>query len=245
MVGVPGRPTRRTPRPPTAWTASKACSLGPQPLAQPRHSSGSCARAPPLGDRRRRCLALAARVRAARVATQPLVRINGRWVKVRPEDVQAAIKFMGRDTGGTMKMGEALRMAYASDLKQTGIPVVGLKPRAGWNHCWAATGRPSSNCSKHPKPSSARSVPTRPAACPGWSSSNASACACLADDMGLGKTISCSRAPGPRMRRSRPRTPKKSAASAIRCLACFRPSSLSPCPSSETGSTRPADSART
>src|SRR5690606_541197 len=61
----------------------------------------------------------------------PLVRINGRWVEVRPEDVQAAIRFIQENPGGQMSVGEAIRMAYGTDPRRTGIPTVGLET-SGW-----------------------------------------------------------------------------------------------------------------
>jgi len=120
----------------------------------------------------------------------PLVRINGRWVEVRPEDVQAAIKFMRENPGGTMKMGEALRMAYASDLKQTGIPVVGLEATGWLESLLGSDGAAKLELLDTPKtflgtlrPYQARGM--------SWLEflERIGLGACLADDMGLGKTI--------------------------------------------------------
>ncbi len=61
----------------------------------------------------------------------PLVKVNGRWVEIRPEDVHAAIKFIRESNGGEMSVGDALRLAYASDVKSTGIAVTGLEA-TGW-----------------------------------------------------------------------------------------------------------------
>ena len=61
----------------------------------------------------------------------PLVKVGGRWVEVRPEDVQAAVKFIGENPGGQMEVGEALRLAYATDVSQTGVPVLGMET-SGW-----------------------------------------------------------------------------------------------------------------
>jgi hypothetical protein len=38
---------------------------------------------------------------------QPLVRVNGRWVEIRPEDVQAAIRFIRENPGGEMRLGRS------------------------------------------------------------------------------------------------------------------------------------------
>ena len=61
----------------------------------------------------------------------PLIRLNGRWVEIRPEDVKAAIKFIRENPGGKMEVGRALRLAYASDVRDTGVPVLGMDA-TGW-----------------------------------------------------------------------------------------------------------------
>lgn len=61
----------------------------------------------------------------------PLVRIDGRWVEIRPEDVQAAIEFIRANPGGEMPLGEALRLAFGSDSKKVGLHVIGVEA-SGW-----------------------------------------------------------------------------------------------------------------
>jgi len=61
----------------------------------------------------------------------PLVRVNGRWVEIRPEDVKAAVKFIGENPGGEMQLSEAMRLAYTADTRETGLPVLGLDA-SGW-----------------------------------------------------------------------------------------------------------------
>lgn len=61
----------------------------------------------------------------------PLVRIGGKWVEIRPEDVTNAIKFISENPGGEMELGEAMRLALASDPTQTGVAVTGLHA-TGW-----------------------------------------------------------------------------------------------------------------
>jgi hypothetical protein len=61
----------------------------------------------------------------------PLVRIGGRWVEIRPEDVRAALRFVRENPGGKIRVSDALRLAYASDLRETGVPVTGLDA-SGW-----------------------------------------------------------------------------------------------------------------
>ncbi|MBY0111754.1 MAG: DEAD/DEAH box helicase [Phycisphaerales bacterium] len=121
----------------------------------------------------------------------PLVRMNGRWVEVRPEDVQSAIKFVREHPGGEMKVGEALRMAYASDPRETGVHITGLEA-TGWvaalMNAEAATQqlemiRPPERFHGTLRPYQVRGV--------SWMAflERIGLGLCLADDMGLGKTI--------------------------------------------------------
>lgn len=62
----------------------------------------------------------------------PLVRVNGQWVEVRPEDVDAAMRFIRENPGGTMTAGEALRIAYGADEEaRKGAPILGMRA-TGW-----------------------------------------------------------------------------------------------------------------
>jgi len=129
----------------------------------------------------------------------PLIRVNGRWVEVRPEDVQAAIEFIRENPGGEMKLAEAMRLAYASDAKQTGVPILGMDA-SGWVDQLLGSGGEQSGIDKGP----AQTVPIletpkkfkgtlRPYQLRGLSwlafLERFGFGACLADDMGLGKTV--------------------------------------------------------
>jgi len=61
----------------------------------------------------------------------PLVRVDGRWIEIRPEDVRHAIRFIHENPGGQIAVGAALRMAYGTDRAQTGLPIVGIDAK-GW-----------------------------------------------------------------------------------------------------------------
>jgi len=61
----------------------------------------------------------------------PLVRIDGKWVEIRPEDVEAAVEFIHQNPGGEMALGEALRMAFGADPKKIGLHVLGVEA-TGW-----------------------------------------------------------------------------------------------------------------
>ncbi|MEN0020487.1 MAG: DEAD/DEAH box helicase [Planctomycetota bacterium] len=121
----------------------------------------------------------------------PLVRYGGKWVEIRPEDVEAAIQFIRQNPGGEMAFGEALRIAFSSDAKQTGVPVLGLEV-GGW---LSAMLDQAGGLQKIPeletvdtflgtlRPYQARGV--------SWLAfmEQFGFGACLADDMGLGKTV--------------------------------------------------------
>ncbi len=128
-----------------------------------------------------------------RLAAQhsPLIRLDGRWVEIRPEDVRAAIEFLGRNPGGQMEVGRALKLAYASDPRQTGLPILGMDATG-----WVATvfGDASSNQTLPFLDPPRTFIGTlRPYQVKGLSwlafLDRLGLGACLADDMGLGKTI--------------------------------------------------------
>lgn len=124
----------------------------------------------------------------------PLVRIDGRWVEIRPEDVAAAVEFIRSNPGGEMALGEALRLAFGGDAKKIGLHVIGVE----------ATGWVSSILGGDAEGTTRTTVPqiTPPATFRGtlrpYQQRGLSWMAfleqfgfgcCLADDMGLGKTI--------------------------------------------------------
>ncbi|MBL4591051.1 MAG: DEAD/DEAH box helicase, partial [Phycisphaerales bacterium] len=63
--------------------------------------------------------------------SSPLIRIDGQWVEIRPEDVENAISFIKENPGGEMELGDAMQLALSSDAAQTGLPVTGLEA-TGW-----------------------------------------------------------------------------------------------------------------
>ncbi|KAA0214179.1 MAG: DEAD/DEAH box helicase [Leptolyngbya sp. PLA3] len=125
----------------------------------------------------------------------PLVRLGGRWVEIRPEDVQSAIKFISENPGGEMRLADAMRLAYGTDAKRTGIPVVGLEA-SGWvADVLGGGGDGGSAGERVPQleaPPGFRGT-LRPYQLRGlsWMAflEKFGLGACLADDMGLGKTI--------------------------------------------------------
>ncbi|GAB4383531.1 MAG: DEAD/DEAH box helicase [Phycisphaerales bacterium] len=126
---------------------------------------------------------------------QPLVRIGGRWVEIRPEDVQSAISFISENPGGEMRLADAMRLAFGSDARKTGIPVVGLEAE-GWVADILGSGgdgaRAGERVPQLDDPAGFRGT-LRPYQRRGlsWMAflERFGLGACLADDMGLGKTI--------------------------------------------------------
>ena len=126
--------------------------------------------------------------------SSPLVRIGGKWVEIRPEDVQNAIKFIRENPGGQMELGEAMRLALASDPSQTGVPVTGLHA-TGWVASIFGGGSSEGVSLQLPEletPGLFKGT-LRPYQKRGLSwmafMERFGFGACLADDMGLGKTV--------------------------------------------------------
>ena len=120
----------------------------------------------------------------------PLVMSRGQWIVLRPEDVEAALKFFeGREQRGTAPAAELLRESLALGAGHDDLPATEIEG-AGWlSELLSANGERK-----------LREIPT-PAAFEGelrpyqqrglaWLSflSSLGLGACLADDMGLGKT---------------------------------------------------------
>ncbi len=121
----------------------------------------------------------------------PLVMMGGRWVEIRPEDVKAAVAFMRENPGGEMTVGRAMRLAYASDQRETGLPVLGLQA-TGWVGDIFGSAAASTTVPMLGSPDGFVGA-LRPYQLKGLSwlafLDRFGLGACLADDMGLGKTI--------------------------------------------------------
>ncbi|MEM8834527.1 MAG: DEAD/DEAH box helicase [Planctomycetota bacterium] len=121
----------------------------------------------------------------------PLVRIRGRWVEVRPEDLDAAIAFLRDNPGGEISVGAAMRLAFGADLRQTGLPILGVDAE-GWI---AGLLDPNAETATMPMLEEPKGFigDLRPYQVKGlsWLSflDRLGLGSCLADDMGLGKTI--------------------------------------------------------
>ncbi len=122
----------------------------------------------------------------------PLVQIGGKWVEIRQEDIAHAVKFINDNPGGSMRFGEALRMAYAYDLGSTGVPVVGIDA-SGWVSALLGQDTADGATFKILEPPEGFQGELRPYQVKGMSwmafLDRLGLGPCLADDMGLGKTI--------------------------------------------------------
>ncbi|MDI6637845.1 MAG: DEAD/DEAH box helicase [Bacillota bacterium] len=123
----------------------------------------------------------------------PLVRVRGEWVEIRPEDVEAAIKFWDRRRkAGVLTVGEALATALqAGSGEESGLPVVRVDAE-GWIGDLIGRLSAGEKIQELPQPRGfAGSL--RPYQVRGYSwlsfLKEWGIGACLADDMGLGKTI--------------------------------------------------------
>ncbi len=127
----------------------------------------------------------------------PLVRIDGRWVEIRPEDVEAAVEFIRTNPGGEMALGEALRLAFGADAKKIGLHVLGVEA-TGWVSSILGGGKDAEGNAVRTTLPEIDAPPNfqgtlRPYQARGLSwmaflEQFGFGC-CLADDMGLGKTV--------------------------------------------------------
>ncbi len=120
----------------------------------------------------------------------PLVRINGRWVEIRPEDLERGVKFLKANSGGQATLVEAMRLAHF-DAADGALPVVGVDT-TGWV---AEVFGPQDSVEKlemleQPERFQGSLRPYQRAGV-SWLAflERYGMGACLADDMGLGKTI--------------------------------------------------------
>ena len=68
-----------------------------------------------------------------RLASQgsPLLRVNGQWVEIRPDDLHGAVRFLKEHPGGQMTVMQAIRLGNGLDGPETGLPILGLDAQ-GW-----------------------------------------------------------------------------------------------------------------
>ena len=122
---------------------------------------------------------------------EPLVRLRGKWVELKKEEIEAAIKFFKTQNSGEMKLSQALRLDATLEDPELPLPVNGFSA-SGWIS--ELLGRLSGKIkiSTLPQPDNFEGE-LRPYQITGFSwlayLQNYGLGSCLADDMGLGKTI--------------------------------------------------------
>lgn len=121
----------------------------------------------------------------------PLVRISGKWVELRPDDVRAARTFLSQNPGGSTSLGSALRLAFGIDAEEAGLHVRGVNAQ-GWTRRLFSPEDEGDRFEPLPQPRGVRGQ-LRPYQLNGLSwlafLDRLGLGACLADDMGLGKTV--------------------------------------------------------
>ena len=121
----------------------------------------------------------------------PLVRLNGRWVEVRREDLETGLKFLKQHPGGKMSLIEALRLAHGAAEDAKGLPILGMDAK-GWVAEVFGPTHASERLEMITQPRLFQGS-LRPYQLAGLSwlafLDRYGLGACLADDMGLGKTI--------------------------------------------------------
>lgn len=123
---------------------------------------------------------------------QPLVQIRGQWVELRPEQVEAAIRFWeSRRAQDQMSLADALQMSLAGDGSAAGLPVEDVETE-GWIDELIRHLGGRERLAELPPPTGFVGQ-LRPYQVRGYSwlefMRQWGFGACLADDMGLGKTI--------------------------------------------------------
>ena len=124
---------------------------------------------------------------------QPLVRVRGRWVELRPQDAEAALALMGRKTGagaGHMTAGEVLRIGLGLAPTVDGLPVVEVRADGWMADFLGGTADRRLEAVRTPGGFSGSLRPYQERGL-AWLRflGGLGLGACLADDMGLGKTV--------------------------------------------------------
>ncbi|MFG0256534.1 MAG: DEAD/DEAH box helicase [Phycisphaerales bacterium JB043] len=124
--------------------------------------------------------------------TASLIRVEGRWVELRPQDIAAAARFLRDNPGGEQTVGDLMRIAFASDISETGVEVTSVNATGWVAQLLGLDDGESSSIDTLGAPDAFVGT-LRPYQLRGlswiWFLERFGLGACLADDMGLGKTI--------------------------------------------------------
>ncbi|HEY7780952.1 MAG TPA: SNF2-related protein [Ktedonobacterales bacterium] len=122
---------------------------------------------------------------------EPLVRLRGKWVELRPEQMEAALRFARTHASGRMSLGEALRVSLTGEVEEHGIELEEVRADE-WIGDLLGRLRGGEMLTEVPPPETLHGT-LRPYQHRGlgWLAflTRYGLGACLADDMGLGKTI--------------------------------------------------------
>ena len=120
----------------------------------------------------------------------PLLRVNGQWVEIRPDDLNGAMRFLKEHPGGQMTVMEAIRLGNGIDGSDTGLPILGLDANGWVSELLGFKG--DERFANVPQPERFQGT-LRPYQQQGLSwlafLDRFGLGGCLADDMGLGKTV--------------------------------------------------------
>ncbi len=122
---------------------------------------------------------------------EPLVRLRGQWVELRPDQVDAALRFVREHPSGRMSLGEALRASLTGEVNDGEVDVEEVRADE-WIGDLLGRLRGGESFAEVPQPEGLHGT-LRPYQLRGlgWLAFLArfGLGACLADDMGLGKTV--------------------------------------------------------
>ena len=121
----------------------------------------------------------------------PLVKVRGQWIRVRREEIEAAIALLQQRTGGEASVREVVQMALGGGVAPGGLPFGGVMA-TGWIADFLNQLEGKSSFEELPPPAGFQGT-LRPYQIRGYSwlafLRQWGLGACLADDMGLGKTV--------------------------------------------------------
>ncbi|MGA1223220.1 MAG: DEAD/DEAH box helicase [Phycisphaerales bacterium] len=127
-----------------------------------------------------------------RLAAQgsPLLRVNGQWVEIRPDDLHGAVRFLKEHPGGQMTVMQAIRLGNGLDGPETGLPILGLDAQGWVSELLGFTGDEKFIRVDQPERFQGTLRPYQQQGL-SWLAflDRFGLGGCLADDMGLGKTV--------------------------------------------------------
>ena len=120
----------------------------------------------------------------------PLVKVRGRWVELRSEDLEAALGLFKRGADkGEMSLGDAMRTGLGLGESPAGLPVRGIQAKGRLNELFAPDGDSRVAVMATPEGFQGELRPYQERGLGWlWFLDRLGLGACLADDMGLGKT---------------------------------------------------------